>query len=350
MVELIAADKTDPASAATAAAWVASLGKIPLAVADSPGFVVNRLLCPMFNEACHLLAEGTTGPAIDQAARAFGFEYGPLEFIDQIGIDTLHAAARWLMPRLDRVEPSLVLHGVHRGGWRGRKSGAGFYRYDTGSPPRWNDSLDPVIAEYRTADSPLDESAIGERLLLTLVNHAADLLHRGIAAANEIDLAMIEDAGFPRHRGGPLFWGHRQGVAPITRADRATGQRRTTKTALDTDRRIAGDGAIPAGRSIDRTVRDRGGHPPGSTPYAATLAQRADDRSRVVNAAGGFERGVHDRDVGLAAKRFERCSVGDRSGRKASAPDEATEAPVPAPPAVPIRLGRRRGRHGGLRG
>jgi 3-hydroxyacyl-CoA dehydrogenase/enoyl-CoA hydratase/3-hydroxybutyryl-CoA epimerase len=72
---------------AAVCAWVRALGKIPLPVGDAPGFIINRLLCPMFNEAGHLLTQGCRLQDIEDAVRGFGFALGPLEFMDAIGLD-----------------------------------------------------------------------------------------------------------------------------------------------------------------------------------------------------------------------------------------------------------------------
>jgi 3-hydroxyacyl-CoA dehydrogenase/enoyl-CoA hydratase/carnithine racemase len=221
LVEVVRGARTGEETLANACAWVRSIGKIPLPVADAPGFIINRLLCPMFNEAGHLLTQGCPLTSVDGAMRAFGFALGPLEFMDAIGLDTLHAAGSHLIPRLATpIEPSLLLHAMNKASWRGRKSGRGFYAYpDPAGPPQANEQLAGLIEQYlRDSARPLSDDEIVRRLLMAMVNQAADALaEKVVANGDEIDIALIHGAGFPEHRGGLLFWARRQGLARLTR-------------------------------------------------------------------------------------------------------------------------------------
>ena len=113
--------------------WVTRLGKVPVQVKDSPGFVVNRILMTYFSEALQLLRGGMRMELIDEALRRFGMPRGPLEVLDQVGLDVAAAAARALQPVFgERLPPTDLLEKMQALGWLGVKSGTGFYHHRRG--------------------------------------------------------------------------------------------------------------------------------------------------------------------------------------------------------------------------
>jgi 3-hydroxybutyryl-CoA dehydrogenase len=139
LVEIIRGLATSDATFAAAQQVADKLGKTVAAAEDSPGFIVNRILCPMINEAIFALQEGTgTVTAIDAGLKlGANHPMGPLELADFIGLDTLLAIMRVLHEGLgeDKYRPCPLLVKYVNAGWLGRKSGRGFYDY-TVSPPR----------------------------------------------------------------------------------------------------------------------------------------------------------------------------------------------------------------------
>jgi 3-hydroxybutyryl-CoA dehydrogenase len=139
LVEIIRGIATSDATVSAVHEVAEKLGKTAAAAEDSPGFIVNRILCPMINEAIFALQEGTgTVAAIDTGLKlGANHPMGPLELADFVGLDTLLAVMRVLHEGLgeDKYRPCPLLVKYVNAGWLGRKSGRGFYDY-TVTPPR----------------------------------------------------------------------------------------------------------------------------------------------------------------------------------------------------------------------
>jgi 3-hydroxybutyryl-CoA dehydrogenase len=136
LVELIRALQTSEATFAAAREVVERLGKTPVSVQDSPGFVVNRMLVPMINEAVHVLAEGIAGAEEIDAAMKLGANHpiGPLALADLIGIDVCLYVMEVLHRDLgdSKYRPCPLLRRMVDAGRLGRKSGHGFFQYPAG--------------------------------------------------------------------------------------------------------------------------------------------------------------------------------------------------------------------------
>jgi 3-hydroxybutyryl-CoA dehydrogenase len=138
LVEIIRGIATDDATYQTVFALAESLGKTVATAEDSPGFIVNRILCPMLNEAIFTLFEGVGTVTSIDAGMKLGANHpmGPLELCDFVGLDTLLSVMRVLHAGLgeDKYRPCPLLVKYVEAGWLGRKSGKGFYDYATNPP------------------------------------------------------------------------------------------------------------------------------------------------------------------------------------------------------------------------
>lgn len=224
LVEIIPTRKTDAAVVATAVSLVKRLGKTPVLVEDQPGFLVNRILLPYLSEAALLLEEGASIQEIDLAMRDFGMPMGPLELLDEIGIDVAAKVAHSLLGRLGKAYHSpAILDLLQSAGHLGRKSGLGFYRHPRGRGRKEpeEEGIRPYLQEALRSDPMVprrDISAreVRERLVFLMVNEAMSSLREGVvSSADDIDLALILGAGFPAFRGGLLQYAESQGAAVL---------------------------------------------------------------------------------------------------------------------------------------
>ncbi|MBL9183364.1 MAG: enoyl-CoA hydratase/isomerase family protein [Verrucomicrobiaceae bacterium] len=195
LVEIITLPETSPDVLATAITFVQKIGKTPIVVKDSPGFLVNRILVPYLMEAVRLHTSGIPVKDIDEAMLEFGMPMGPMRLLDEIGLDVASHVAKTLAEAFpDRFPKSDVLDKMVAEGHLGKKSGRGFYRYENGRE----------IAFTAAPPMPQHES-IQTRLALLISQEAMKCLKEGIAgSADDIDLAMVLGTGYPPFRGGPI--------------------------------------------------------------------------------------------------------------------------------------------------
>ena len=223
LVEVIRGPATSDATVATAVAHVKRLGKCPIVVRDSPGFLVNRVLMPYLHESVEMLREGIEPQRIDRVARGFGMPMGPLELYDMIGLDTAFYAGLVLNDAYgDRIEASPLIPALVKSGRLGRKSGGGFYQYSAGGQrariDRPDDGVAKLIKPYALPARETTDTTIRDRLLLPMLLEALRAIDEGIVRdGRDIDLAVIHALGFPAFRGGLLAWGNSLGAAEVVR-------------------------------------------------------------------------------------------------------------------------------------
>jgi len=193
LVEIVHHDGIDEATAQRLAAFCKAIDKLPVPVAGTPGFLVNRLLFPYMLEAASAYAEGIPGKAIDKAAVDFGMPMGPIELIDTVGLDVASGVGQELAPFLGlRIPASLATPPAE--GQRGKKDGQGLYKWVDGRAQK-----PELPKDYRAPED------LQDRLILPLLNEAVAALHDGVVAdADLLDAGVIFGTGFAPFRGGPI--------------------------------------------------------------------------------------------------------------------------------------------------
>ncbi len=224
LVEVIAGPSTSPQTTANAVGFVRQLEKMPIAIKDCAGFVVNRLLSAMLNQSLRLLGSGIPVAEIDAAMRAFGFKAGPFEIIDIIGADTCMYAGRTMWEhKLECVSLSPILPRLVKLGRLGRKTGAGFYCYpdprgDAVDDPELQTLIAPYVKFEKVPQPPTPRGirALALKILAPVVLEATRILEQSIVDDfRDIDLAFTHGLSFPQQRGGLLYWADQIGIKDL---------------------------------------------------------------------------------------------------------------------------------------
>ena len=193
LVEIIRHDRMEPETEQRLAAFCRAIDKLPVPVAGTPGFLVNRVLFPYLLEAVTAFAEGIPGPAIDKAALRFGMPMGPIELVDTVGLDVAAGVGNELAPFLGLPIPA-ALSNPPEPGKRGRKDGQGLYKWVEGKAQK-----PELPKDYKIPED------LEDRLILPLLNEAVACLHDGVVADAELlDAGVIFGTGFAPFRGGPI--------------------------------------------------------------------------------------------------------------------------------------------------
>lgn len=220
LVEVIFGERTAPEVTATIFDLAKKMGKTPVVVKDAPGFLVNRILAPYLGEGVRLLLEGVSMEAIDEGMRKFGMPVGPIELLDDVGIDVAAKGAETLSAAWPERMPIDPAFGKLVTSTRlGRKTKKGFYRYEgdkrVGPDPQAYADLG-VAAPGSASITP---EALEERLIYPMVNEAAYCLAEGIVPGpDKLDLAMIFGIGFPPFRGGLCAHADARGLSAVAAA------------------------------------------------------------------------------------------------------------------------------------
>jgi len=203
LVEIVKTPATPMAIIDRASAFASHIGKLPLPVNSSPGFLVNRILVPYLIESVALYDEGVAPEAIDQAALDFGMPMGPVELADTVGLDICLSVATNLSAEYGFKVPEVLKKKVEAKSL-GKKTGSGFYDYQKGKPVR-----------DRDADLG-NQHEIQNRLVFRLVNEAVACLREGIVDDKDLlDAGVIFGTGFAPFRGGPLNHANDSGVSTM---------------------------------------------------------------------------------------------------------------------------------------
>lgn len=208
LVEVIPHATTSGKTIATTVKLAKKQGKTPIVVRDKAGFYVNRILAPYINEAIRLLTEGERVDQIDSALVKFGFPVGPIQLLDEVGIDT----GTKIIPILEAAygerfsAPANVVSSILNDDRKGRKNGRGFYLYGA-KGRKSKKQVDPAIYALIGAQgqSRLSPQQMAERCVMLMLNEAASCFdEQVIRSARDGDIGAVFGIGFPPFLGGPF--------------------------------------------------------------------------------------------------------------------------------------------------
>jgi 3-hydroxyacyl-CoA dehydrogenase / enoyl-CoA hydratase / 3-hydroxybutyryl-CoA epimerase len=209
LIEVVVAGETSDETRERTLAFARQIGKLPVVVRDSPGFLVNRVLFPYLLDAAQLFESGVDADKIDNALVKWGMPMGPLRLIDEIGVDVTVDIANTLEKaygKRDRAPE--ILNKMLAAKMLGRKSGGGFYKYEgkqqTPNPPP------PATGPGVASDS------LADRLVFLMVNEAARCVEeKVIESPEDADYGMLLGTGFAPFRGGPLRFAEHFGLKKL---------------------------------------------------------------------------------------------------------------------------------------
>jgi 3-hydroxyacyl-CoA dehydrogenase/enoyl-CoA hydratase/3-hydroxybutyryl-CoA epimerase len=214
LIEVVAGEKTSPEGVSRVTEFARRIGKVPVVVRDSPGFVVNRILMPYLVEAVRLFDAGASAHDIDEAMLDFGMPMGPLRLLDEVGLDVAAHVVSTLAKKFgELVTAPALIEKMLGAGILGKKSGRGFYDYAHDKP---NHELDVMRSVHRHAHFTHDE--LTQRMSLLMINEAARCVEEKVASNGDIDLAMVLGTGFAPFHGGPLRYADMLRMANVVAA------------------------------------------------------------------------------------------------------------------------------------
>ncbi len=203
LVEIIHGKNTDETTVQQASAFALSIGKLPLPVKSSPGFLVNRILMPYLLEAVIMVNEGIAPESIDKAAIDFGTPMGPIELADAVGLDICKNVASILSKTMGMELPKNLEHIVEAGNL-GKKTGSGFYNYKKGK------------AQKNKKVQHKNMQEIQDRMIMKLLNESVACLREDIVENKDmIDAGVIFGTGFAPFRSGSIHHIHDEGIESL---------------------------------------------------------------------------------------------------------------------------------------
>ena len=216
LAEIIAHDKTSDQTISTTVAFAKKQGKTPIVVKDKAGFYVNRILAPYMNEAAILLLEGCSIEALDKAMVKFGFPVGPMQLLDEVGIDVGSKIGPILQAELgERFAPPEAFSKLIDDGRLGKKAKKGFYQYNTKSKKKLVDESVYSLLGLQASNTAVTD-AQAERCVYMMLNEAARCLDEEIVRnARDGDIGAIFGIGFPPFLGGPFQYMDKIGAATV---------------------------------------------------------------------------------------------------------------------------------------
>jgi 3-hydroxyacyl-CoA dehydrogenase len=223
LVEVVNGARTSASTLASTMQFGRRLGKTCVVVKNREGFLTRRSRTPLTDEMVLLLEEGALPEQVDRVMVEFGFPLGPFAVSDRAGLDIAQAIRVRRAATDPNFRPLPIADRLVEMGRLGPKTGAGWYRYQEGNrTPHPDPVVAQVIREHLDASGvarrEIPDQEILHRLLFASVNECCRILQEGLVyRAADIDVAWIHGFGFPRYRGGLMFWADGIGAAEVYR-------------------------------------------------------------------------------------------------------------------------------------
>ena len=224
LLEVVRGAKTSKEALATAMKLGKTLGKTAVVSGVCDGFIGNRMLERYLQQATFLLDEGASPQQVDEALQDWGLAMGPFAMGDLAGNDVGWYVRKRRMKERPEFTYSKIPDRICELGRFGQKTGTGYYRYESGSrTPIPDPTVEALIANYRKeagiTPRAIDAREIVERCMFALANEGARILEEGIALrAVDVDMVYLAGYGFPRTRGGPMFYADTVGLKNVVAA------------------------------------------------------------------------------------------------------------------------------------
>lgn len=222
LLEVVRGAATAPETLATGMALAKRLGKVGVVAGVCDGFIGNRMIDRYLREAYLMLDEGARPEQVDAAIEGWGFAMGPFAMMDLAGNDVAWRIRkeRGHQPPADGDRVSRLPDLLCERGRFGQKTGGGWYDYPDGPrrrkpSPEVHRMIEEEAARLGMAAPPTEED-IRQRLLFALINEGAGVLADGIALrSSDIDVVYLTGYGFPRFRGGPMYYADTLGLPAV---------------------------------------------------------------------------------------------------------------------------------------
>jgi len=229
LVEVIPHAGTSAQTISTTVSLAKKQGKTAIVVGDSAGFYVNRILAPYINEAARCLLAGEPVDHIDNALVNFGFPVGPVQLLDEVGIDVGTKIGPILVEAFgDRFAAPSGFDAVLQDDRKGRKNGKGFYLYGQKGRGAKKKQVDPSVYRLLNVTPKAQQSGeeIAQRCVMLMLNEAVRCLdENAIRSARDGDLGAVFGIGFPPFRGGPFRYIDTLGAATVVKTLEQLAQR-----------------------------------------------------------------------------------------------------------------------------
>jgi 3-hydroxyacyl-CoA dehydrogenase len=217
LLEVVRPSKASPETLMTAMALGRKIGKISAMAGNTDGFVANRSRAPFNSEMVILLEEGCLPEQVDKVMVDFGYPMGPFAVGDLAGLDIGAEGRKRRLAANPNYRTLPIADKLVELGRYGQKTGAGWYRYEKGDrTPHPDPEVTAIIRAMATSQRDFAPDEILRRLLFSSVNEACKILEEGKAyRASDVDVMWLHGFGFPRYRGGLMYWADQIGVREV---------------------------------------------------------------------------------------------------------------------------------------